>query len=127
MNVKLRKLREEKQISQEKMASLLDISQSQYCRKEANRVGFTEEEWSRMADLLDTEVENIRDEDAKVILQYNQGTITGIAHVVNVSEQLVSELKEHNTSLKEIIEMQKEFLKSKDEQIALLKSLLEKK
>jgi len=41
MNVRLRKLREEKQISQEKMASLLNISQPQYFRKESNQIGFT--------------------------------------------------------------------------------------
>ena len=63
MNIKLRKLGEEKHISQEKMASLLDISQSQYYRKEANQVGFTTEEWEKMANFLNTDVEHIRNDD----------------------------------------------------------------
>ena len=107
MNVKLRKLREEKHISQEKMASLLDISQSQYYRKEANQAGFTTEEWEKMANFLNTDVEHIRSEDAKVI-QNNIGTTTNFAYVINVSDQLVAELKEHISTLKEIINSQKE-------------------
>lgn len=97
------------------MAAFLEISQSQYCRKEANLDGFTEEEWCKMAELLGTVVDNIRNEDAKVVFQYNNGTNFG--YIVNVSEQLVSELKEHNNSLKEIIAMQKQ-------EITLLKKKL---
>lgn len=107
MNVKLRKLREEKHISQDTLASILDISQPQYCRKEANLVGFTEDEWNKIAVFLDTSVEKIKNDDAKVV-QNNNGTATNFAYIINVSDQLVAELKEHNQSLKEIIEMQKQ-------------------
>lgn len=111
MNVKLRKLREVKNISQEKIANVLNISQSQYCRKEANSIGFTEEEWETIANYLDTEIENIKSEDAKIV-QNNIGTATNFAYIINVSDQLVAELKEHIKSLKEIIEMQKAEIQS---------------
>ncbi|WP_418122490.1 hypothetical protein ACNFU2_17665 [Chryseobacterium sp. PTM-20240506] len=52
-------------------------------------------------------MENIKTEEAKVI-QNNIGTATNFAYIINVSDQLAVELKEHISTLKEIIKSQKE-------------------
>lgn len=114
MDVKLRKLREKNNISQEKMADVLNISQPQYCRKESNMIGFTEQEWNLLSEYLKIPLEDIKTEEAKVV-QNNNGTTTNFAYIINVSDQLVHEVKEHNNTLKEIVNNQKieiEYLKS---------------
>lgn len=106
MNIKLRQIREGKNISQQKIASELNISQSQYCRKEANIVGFTEKEWNTIAEFLQTDLERIKDSDSKTLFQYN--STDKLENIVSLSEKLFQELKEHNNTLKEIIAFQKE-------------------
>lgn len=106
VNIKLRQIREGKNISQQKIASELNISQSQYCRKEANIVGFTEKEWNTIAEFLQTDLERIKDSDSKTLFQYN--STDKLENIVSLSEKLFQELKEHNNTLKEIIAFQKE-------------------
>lgn len=120
MNKKLRNLRDDKRISQQIMAKILNISQTQYFRKESNQFAFSSEEWKIMASFLETEVENIKDENAKEIPPYNNDTVirydTVISYAINQSEKMVAEFQEENQLLKEIIETQKEeiqILKSK--------------
>ena len=100
MNIKLRKLRESRNVSQDAMASLLNISQPQYYRKECNLSKFTKEEWQKIADFLDTEMTNILDDNLETNLNLYQRD--------SISELLIVELKEHIITLKEIIKTQKE-------------------
>ena len=49
--------------TQEKMANLLHMSQSQYHRREKGDVKISDEEWERIAKVLDTNVEDIKEDD----------------------------------------------------------------
>jgi len=100
MNIKLRKLREKNNISQDSMASLLNISQPQYYRKECNSSKFSQTEWQKIADFFNTEIQNIADDNAETTLNFPQKD--------NISELLIIELKKHIITLKEIIKTQKE-------------------
>lgn len=50
--------------TQEKMATLLHMSQSQYHRREKGEIKISDEEWERIAKVLDTNVEDIKEDDA---------------------------------------------------------------
>ena len=50
--------------TQEKMANLLHMSQSQYHRREKGDVKISDEEWERIAKVLDTNVEDIKEDDS---------------------------------------------------------------
>ena len=50
--------------TQEKMANLLHMSQSQYHRREKGDVKISDEEWERIAKVLDTTVEDIKEDDS---------------------------------------------------------------
>lgn len=62
--------RKEKNMTQNDMADLLCMSQSQYQRRERGEIRISEEEWMRMAKILDKEIEDIYEED-KVTAIYN--------------------------------------------------------
>ena len=49
--------------TQKKMANLLHMSQSQYHRREKGDVKISDEEWERIAKVLDTNVEDIKEDD----------------------------------------------------------------
>ena len=50
--------------TQEKMANLLHMSQSQYHRREKGDFKISDEEWERIAKVLDTTVEDIKEDDS---------------------------------------------------------------
>ena len=50
--------------TQEKMANLLHMSQSQYHRREKGDIKISDEEWERIAKVLDTTVEDIKEDDS---------------------------------------------------------------
>ncbi len=49
--------------TQEKMANLLHMSQSQYHRREKGEIVISDEEWERMAKILNTSIEEIKEID----------------------------------------------------------------
>lgn len=49
--------------TQEKMANLLHMSQSQYHRREKGEIVISDEEWERMAIILNTSIEEIKEID----------------------------------------------------------------
>gem|GEM_PF-438024 len=59
MHVKLRKLREDQEVSQEAMGQLLSISQPQYQRKEAGYAPFSDGECSQLADYFNVTIDDI--------------------------------------------------------------------
>ena len=60
---KLIRARKEKKFSQQDVAEFLSISQTQYLRKEKGEIGITEQEWDKIAKLLNVEVEEIKEEE----------------------------------------------------------------
>lgn len=87
------------------MASKLNISQSQYCRKEANTIGFTDEEWESISALFKMNVDELKETNSKILQKYS--SVNSFENYAAVSEKLFLELKEHNNTLKEIITLQK--------------------
>lgn len=52
--------------TQENMAKLLHMTQSQYQRREKGDIKISDEEWERIAKALDTNVEDIKEDDSKL-------------------------------------------------------------
>ena len=126
METKLRQHRERKGFSQEQMAEYLKISQSQYYRKENGISKIQEKEWDVLAKILEVDKNELREENSNSV--FNNNTVEGniySSHIIYFSEQLVSELQQHISTLKEekeFIKTQYEHrLKEKDDFIALLK------
>jgi len=113
----IRTIRKNKGISHEAMAANLGISQTAYTKLEMGETKLTVDRLYKIADILEIEVENLLNINPKSFHQeiYNNKSVTAI------SQQQFENLYQEN---KEIYEM---LIKSKDEQIALLKELLENK
>ncbi|MBS9766844.1 MAG: helix-turn-helix transcriptional regulator [Flavobacteriaceae bacterium] len=110
----IRKHREIRGISQEYMASALDISQSSYAKIENNSTKITVDRLFSISRFLEMDVAELLDLKSQTI--YNQKFSEN-----SIGHQTVKNLYQEN---KEVF---KELLKSKDEQIALLKEMLSKK
>ena len=74
---KLIKARKDKKFSQQDIAEHLNISQTQYLRKEKGEIGITEQEWERIAKLLNVEVEEIKEQEATYPI-YKKSKINGM-------------------------------------------------
>ncbi len=122
---KLIRKRNEKAFTQKDLAEYLNISQTQYSRKEKGEVEISDEEWERISKLLQTNVEDIREADPnKNITNYfentitsNNGSISG-NYYCNVPEFLLE-------SQKEFIEMLKKEIQQKDAAIEALRKRIE--
>lgn len=121
MHFKLRKLREERKISQSTIAKLLDISQPQYQRKEVGDVPFSLDEWEKIADLLDVNYEEIVESRditqnnfnqkggvAQTIIYYIGGVVEEYKEINQLLKEELINIRDENKNLKEIIkELQK--------------------
>ena len=58
---KLRTLRKQKRLSQEKMAKILSTDTSNYSRKERGEVKIHDEEWEKLANALEVPIEEIKE------------------------------------------------------------------
>lgn len=114
---KLIKLRKAK-YTQENMAKILHMTQSQYQRREKGEIKISDEEWERIAKALDTNVEDIKEEDSKLqVNNYdnNSGSYFGSNNYfynipdfvlenqqdyINLLKKEIQDLKEEITALK---------------------------
>lgn len=123
---KLIKVRKEKKFSQQDIAEHLNISQSQYQRKEKGEMGISENEWERIAKLLEIDVEEIKENSEVSNVMNNFDNSSGnfgnnnTNSYYNVPEFLLESqkdyinlLKEENQRLKDEIQKLREELKSK--------------
>jgi len=62
---KLIQIRKAKKISQADIATFLKISQTQYQKRESGKIKISDEEWKRMAQLLEVDVEEIFDSNSE--------------------------------------------------------------
>lgn len=93
------------------MAKHLNISQPHYLRKEKGEIEIRDEEWERMAKLLDVEVDDIKETDKENSINQNFENITG-NYVgsnnvyCNVPEYLLENQQDYiNILKKEIIDL----------------------
>ena len=102
----IKKLRENKKISQEYIAFQLGLSQSQYCRRENGKVKFLADEIGKLAKILDVPVSCL----------YGKKT-----DFTKISPQKVEDFADYNQLSEKLIEQYEARLKEKDELIKLLK------
>ena len=95
--------------TQEKMANLLHMSQSQYHRREKGDVKISDEEWERIAKVLDTNVEDIKEDDysQQVINNYDNqsGNYVGSNnYFYNIPDFVLDNQQDYINLLKERIQ-----------------------
>lgn len=114
-NIKI--VRKNKGISHEAMALNLGITQAAYTKLEHNKTKLTVERLYKIAEILEVQIEDLLQVEPKSfdLDIHNQKQVTEILH------QQVKNLHQENISIYEVL------LQSKDEQIAILKDLLERK
>ncbi|MDF2933450.1 MAG: helix-turn-helix protein [Chryseobacterium sp.] len=113
---KLKQTRIDKKFSQQDMAKHLNISQPHYLRKEKGEIEIRDEEWERMAKLLDVEVDDIKETDRENSINQNFENVTDIknsyvgSHNIycNVPEYLLANQQEYINILKKEIDDLKE-------------------
>lgn len=123
---KLIKRRNEKDFTQKDLAEYLNISQTQYSRKEKGEVEISEEEWERISKLLETNVDEIKQLDEVTNTNnYFENTVTsssfgniGGTFYCNIPEFLLE-------NQKELIDMLKKENQQKSIEIDLLKKRIE--
>jgi transcriptional regulator with XRE-family HTH domain len=101
---KLKNLRKQKGMSQEKMAKILATDTSNYSRKERGETRIHDEEWQKIADALEVPIEDIKEE--KGIGNYNHyystpnSIIENLQDYISLLKKEIENLKEENKSLK---------------------------
>ena len=95
--------------TQEKMANLLHMSQSQYHRREKGDIKISDEEWERIAKVLDTTVEDIKEDDysQQVINNYDNqsGNYVGSNnYFYNIPDFVLDNQQDYINLLKERIQ-----------------------
>lgn len=68
LGTKIRKIRELKGLSQENMAHALEMSQAGYGKIERDEVSVTYDKLNRIAEILETQIENIINFDEKTVI-----------------------------------------------------------
>ena len=116
----IRRIRREKDFSQEYMAEMLGLSQSQYSRIENNECSIDLEKTKKISELLDINPLDIIDfSDRQAFFHCNQ---SGNIETINNTSEFDNERNSYLSQIKELKE-DKEFLK---QEIVSLKNLLEK-
>lgn len=111
---KLISKRIEKNFSQEDVAHLLEITQSQYSRRENGITKISKKEWDKMAKVLDTTLETIYEPEDGIYVINNEnanGNYSGSQnhfsqvpdYVIETMRKYIEKLEEENKSLKEEI------------------------
>jgi transcriptional regulator with XRE-family HTH domain len=111
---KLINKRSERNFSQEDMAHLLEITQSQYSRRENGITKISKKEWDKMAKVLDTTLETIYEPEDGIYVINNEnanGNYSGSQnhfsqipdHILETMRKYIEKLEEENVNLKEEI------------------------
>ncbi|SFN82161.1 DNA-binding transcriptional regulator, XRE-family HTH domain [Chryseobacterium oleae] len=107
---KLRKLRIQKGISQEKIAEILSTDPSNYSRKERGKIKIREEEWYKIAEALGVPVEDIKEHEIKFSAHHEHSTFHDDCGIYYQS--LVDNLNDYISFLKQEINELKEEIKT---------------
>lgn len=92
--------------TQENMAKLLHMSQSQYQRRETGEIKISDEEWGKIAKVLDVEIEDIKEEDVvqSIINNYDNSSGSYSPHInnnYNIPEFMLKSMEEYLDILKQ--------------------------
>lgn len=109
---KLKNLRKQRGMSQEKMAKILSTDTSNYSRKERGETRIHDEEWQKIADALDVSVEDIKEEKGLGVIHNENSTFNDNAgnynHYYSTPNSIVENLQDYISLLKKEIENLKE-------------------
>lgn len=114
---KLRTLRKQKGYTQQQIADLLATDVSNYSRKENGDVKIFDDEWEKLAKILEVSVEDIREEKAATVIQnltFNDSSSNtsnqsgNYNQYCNIPEYLLDNQQEYINLLKEQIKALKE-------------------
>ena len=109
---KLITARKERNMTQNDMADLLFISQSQYQRREHGEIHISDDEWGRIAKFLGKEVQDIKEEDSITTVynydNYSGNYAAGDNYFYNIPEFIMKNQQEYIEMLKEEIKRLKE-------------------
>lgn len=107
----IRKLRQWKGYSQQKMADKLLMSQAAYCDMESGQTKITPEKLDRIADALGVSCDIIENLNDSVIFNscensglYNTYSMNAAAEIKDLHEDLINSLREQIENLKLVIE-----------------------
>ena len=116
------RVRKQKKFSQQDVAEHLNISQTQYQRKEKGEAGITDSEWERIAKLLEVDVEEIKEnsEPSNMMQNFDNSNGNYLGYNINntycnIPEYILESQKDYINLLKEENERLKkenDFLKS---------------
>lgn len=117
----IRKIRQWKGYSQQKMADKLSMNQAAYCDIESGQTKITAEKLEKIAEALEVSIDVIENLNESVV--FNSCKNSGLYNVYNISGEEIKELySEVISSLKDQIENLKLLLDEKDAVIELLKN-----
>ncbi|MDR6544186.1 transcriptional regulator with XRE-family HTH domain [Chryseobacterium rhizosphaerae] len=113
---KLRNLRKQKGMSQEKMAKAISTDPSNYSRKERGEVRIHDDEWQKLADALEVPVEEIKEEkDLRIVHNdnstFNDNSGNYYNQHFNIPNSIVENLQDYISLLKKEIHELKEEIK----------------
>jgi transcriptional regulator with XRE-family HTH domain len=95
---KLIAIRKEKKISQEEMALNLSMEQTTYSRKERGKSHFSNEEWIKIAAILQVDIETIRDTPSEILLESKK---EGNDEFVSIHKEALESILKYNKLLEE--------------------------
>jgi transcriptional regulator with XRE-family HTH domain len=116
---KLISARKLKGLNQKDMAELASLSQSQYQRREKGDIKISDEEWERFAKVLETNVEDIKEEDT-------------IQQIFNIDNNSVGYNGNNNNfysipvHMESLLESQRKYIEKLEQEIETLKRNQEK-
>lgn len=116
---KLKTIRKQRGISQEKMAKIISTDPSNYSRKERGEIRIHDEEWQKIANALDVPVEEIKNEEVPGIVHNDNSTFndhSGNYYNQNftIPNSIIENLQDYISLLKKEIEDLKEEIKAQD-------------
>ena len=108
---KLRTLRKQKRLSQEKMAKILSTDTSNYSRKERGEVKIHDEEWEKLANALEVPIDDIKEKKEMGIHNENftfHDYSGNNVNYYNVPDMMMKNTQDYIEVLKEQIEILKQ-------------------
>ncbi|PVV56275.1 transcriptional regulator [Chryseobacterium sp. HMWF035] len=111
---KLKKIREEKGMSQEKMAKILSTGISSYSRKENGKSKIHDDEWEKLAKALDVPVEDLKEDLISGVVHNENSTFNDTSNSgnyynqnFNIPNSVLENLQDYISLLKRDIELLK--------------------
>lgn len=108
---KLQGTRLKKGLSQETIADMLGMTQSNYSRKENGSSKITREEWERLSKILEVPLEEIFESDIFIFQDNATGNYSGTNNIYSIPKHI-----------EELLETQRKYIERLEEEIKILKS-----